>query len=959
MKINDCLYGFKITAQSDIPECEGVLHIFEHIKTGARLAFLEREDTNKSFAIAFPTLPSDDTGVFHIIEHSVLCGSEKFPVKEPFVELLKGSLNTFLNALTYSDRTVYPVSSRCDKDFYNLTEVYLDAVFCPRMKSDASIFAQEGWHLERGDDGALGFNGVVYNEMKGAYSSPDELGFSALVSLLFEGTPYGYDSGGKPSAIPTLTYESFKAAHDKYYHPSNAYVFLDGSVNLHEILPLIDSYFSRYERGYRVTDFGSAPAKGEREKRLGFAASDGEDGRGKLYLGYLFSSFDEPLEQLATSLICDVLAGSNEAPLKKAILDRGLAEDVVVSTNKDKLQTIVIEIHGIDGSKVEEIKSTVNEIITKLCTEGISKERLSATLGRTEFKLREADFGSFPRGVANALAAYSSWIYGGDIRDSLCYEEVIAELWRLIPTDYFEKLLLRATLDSPSRASVLLVPDENAESEREGEEKTLVASLEDSLSGEELGELLLRTERMKAWQSSEDSEEALATIPALKLEDISPVPDKLSTKDYVKDGARILSHDIKTGGILYTTLYFNCADLEKEELPLLALLASVLQNLPTESYTPEELKNRIKANLGSFSIGTSPSACVDGSGDATVYLTLTTSALPSKTEYIPSLAEEVLLRSDFSDTDAIRRVVLQLRSIAEEMISASPDSLARLRAEAAITRSAAISDALTGVEFIRYIKPLARDFEERKLELSENLSVLARRICTASRLTVSVAGDGGESIAEDIISRLPSGVSVAKYSSVKINPAQDEAIITPAAISHTAKMLIAPEARELLGTLRVVRSLLSYEFLWNAVRVRGGAYGTGFITRRTGLVGFYSYRDPSPGATFNCYRECAAFLRRLADEGADLTKFIIGAIGEYDILYTPRSLAAQGTADILTGWSSEREQELREAMVSTSQSDLIKVAELLECYDKDAVSCVAASRSTVECLDSAFSQIIL
>ena len=959
MKTNDRLYGFIITGATDIPECAGTLYMLEHEKTGARLAFLDREDNNKSFAIAFPTLPDDDTGVFHIIEHSVLCGSEKFPVKEPFVELLKGSLNTFLNALTYEDKTVYPVSSRCDKDFYNLTEVYLDAVFCPRMKTDASIFAQEGWHLERDESGALGFNGVVYNEMKGAYSSPDELGFSALTSLLFEGTPYGKDSGGKPSAIPTLTYEGFKAAHDKYYHPSNAYVFLDGSVNLDEILPLIASYFDRYERGYSVSDFCTNLRVGEREKKLTFAPTDDDDGRGKLYLGYIFSSYDKPLEQLATSLICDVLAGSNEAPLKKAILDKGLAEDVVVSTNKAKLQTLVIEMHGIDENNVEKIKAVVKETIEKLCSEGISKERLSATLGRTEFKLREADFGSFPRGVANALAAYSTWIYGGEVADALAYEDAVAELWKLIPTDYFEKLLLEATLNAPTRATVVLVPDENAEAEREMEEKALVDSLVSSLTEEELSALLERTEKMKAWQSSEDSEEALATLPMLKLEDISPVADKVRTKDYEKSGARILSHDIKTGGILYTTLYLNCADLKKEELPLLALLSSVLQNLPTESYTAEELKNKVKANLGSFSINAAPSARVDGSGDASVYLTLTASALPSKAEYIPSLAEEVLLRSDFSATDAIRRVVLQLRSIADEMVSSSPDSLARGRAEAAISRSGAISDALGGVEFVRYIKPLAQDFEEKGEKLALALSALARRIFSTSRLTVSVAGDSGEAIAEDIISRFPDGERIARFSSVEINPRENEAIITPAAISHTSKMLIAPEARELLGALRVVRSILSYEFLWNAVRVRGGAYGTGFLTRRTGLVGFYSHRDPSPRTTLNVYLECAAFLRRLAKEKTDLTKFIIGAIGEYDILYTPRSLAAQATADILTGWSAERERELRAAMISISAEDLIKVAELLESYEDESVTCIAASRSTVESIEGKFSPIIL
>ena len=955
MKINEKLHGFFVVSKEEIREAAGTLYHFEHEKTGARLAFLDREDTNKSFAIAFPTLPEDDTGVFHIIEHSVLCGSEKFPVKEPFVELLKGSLNTFLNAMTYEDRTVYPVASRCDKDFYNLTDVYLDAVFNPRMKSDRSVFRQEGWHLEN-SGGSYACNGVVYNEMKGAYSSPDELGFSALSNLLFEGTPYGKDSGGRPSAIPTLTYEGFLAAHDKYYHPSNAYVFLDGSVNLSEILPLIDSYFSRYDKKDIEVDFASSPVMGESFARVGFAPAD-ENPRSTLYLGYVFSSFDKATELLATTLITDVLAGSNDAPLKKVILDSGLAEDVSVYTNRAKMQTIVVQIYGIDEKDADTLKALVEKTIRDLAAGGLSKERLESNLGRIEFKLREADHGSLPKGIANALAAFSSWVYGGTVKESLAYEDLIADLYSLIPTDYFEKTLLAATVDSPSRATVLLVPDREAEKKREEEEEKLVRNLVDSLSKKELDKLLAETEKMTEWQSSEDSPEALASLPSLSLSDVSDTPDRVTTQDYKVGSVRVLSHGIETAGILYTTLYFNASDLDAEELSALSLLSSVLQNLPTESYSPEELKNKIKANLGSFSVSTSSSALTDGSGRAVPFITLTASALSHKAELIPHIVSEVLLGSKFSATSEIRKIVLQLRSLTDEMIASSPDSIARGRAEAMVAVGGRISDCFGGMEFARFIRALAKELDGNISKIAERLCALAERVFTASRLTVSVSGDGRERLAENLAAIFPVGTPVPDYSNLEKLPTANEGLVTPAAISHTAKMFVSDKARELLGPLRVVRSILSYEYLWNNVRVKGGAYGTGFITRRNGLIGFYSYRDPSPAATLNCFSGASDYLRRLASDGADLTKFIIGAMGEYDILYTPRTRTAQAAADVITGWSFEKECAVKRAMIDTGADELRLVADLIDENLRSAATAVAASKETVESLDGKFVQI--
>ena len=948
MNINDKLYGFIIKSKETVAEQAGVLYLMEHESSGARLGYLEREDANKTFAIAFPTLPENDTGVFHIIEHSVLCGSRKFPVKEPFVELLKGSLNTFLNAMTYDDRTVYPVSSRNDKDFYNLTDVYLDAVFHPAMRENSKIFRQEGWHLEE-SEGTLSYNGVVYNEMKGAYSSPDELGMMALNRALFGGTAYGRDSGGDPKAIPSLSYGDFLAAHEKYYHPSNSYIYLDGSARLGEILPLIDSYLSEYERRDIKISFPKSEPRDAGETVIKYEAPEGEQRpRARLILGYVFSGFEDSKALLATTLLCDILAGSNEAPLKKALLDKGLAEEVSVYTNRTNTQTVIIEIRGIDEESKEKIKDITEKTVKELAEGGIPRDRLSATLNRIEFKMREADYGALPRGVANALSAYSSWLYGGSLAEALGYEETLAELRAELDSDYFERTLLSATLNSPHRASVLMLPDTEAGSKTESEEAERLSALKKSLTEEELSMLKEESAALAEWQASEDSEEALFKLPKLSLEDISPLPQRILTDKQSLDGAEILLHKIETNGIMYTTLYFNASDFDKEELTLLSVLSTVITNLPTESYEPLELKSAIKSSLGGFTATPSVISLTDGSGAAAPTLAVSASALLSKKQEIPRLLREVLLTSKFDRRDIIKKILLQLRALSEDALSSGADTLAIERIEAMTGVGGALNEYLTGFESFRKIAELANSFDATADAVIEKLSALAERIFLKRRLTVAVTGEGGEEYAASLIKLFPDGTAAPKTSLIQPLGKGSEGIAIPARVSHAALGATLQEARELLGPLRVARSILSYEYLWNSIRVRGGAYGTGFVTRRTGLLLFYSYRDPSPARSLECYRSCADYLRSLAADSTDLTKFIIGAIGEYDILTTPRSAAAQATSDILTGWSYERECELRKSMLGTTPESLIKVAELLERVTASPAVCVAGARAVLE-----------
>ncbi len=948
MNINDKLYGFIIISKENIKEQSAPLYIMEHEKSGARLAYLAREDSNKTFAIAFPTLPEDDTGVFHIIEHSVLCGSEKFPVKEPFVELLKGSLNTFLNAMTYDDRTVYPVSSRNDKDFYNLTDVYLDAVFHPLMLKNESIFRQEGWHIDI-SDGALSYNGVVYNEMKGAYSSPDELGMMELNRLLFEGTPYSRDSGGNPRAIPSLSYENFIAAHEKHYHPSNSYVFLDGSVRLDEILPLIDSYLSEYERKEISISFPISEARCAGESVISYEIPEGEERpRARLLLGYVFSDYKHSKELLATTLICDILAGSNEAPLKKSLLDAELAEDVFVYTNRTNTQTVIIEVRGIDEKNADKIKALTEKVIRELARDGIPRDRLTATLNRIEFKMRESDYGSLPRGVANALSAYSSWLYGGSLKEALGYEDTLDSLRAELTTDYFEKALLAATVEARHSASVLMLPDEDAGKRTEKEEAKRLSELKDTLTEEALTRLSSEAKALADWQASPDTEEAVAALPRLTLEDISAIPERTSTEVYEDGGARILLHSIDTSGIMYTTLYFNASDFDKNELTLLTLLSTVLTNLPTASYEPLELKSAIKASLGSLTLNPSVTTQTDGTGRATPMLAVSLSALLTKKDAVPALLSEILLSSSFERKDIIKKLLFQLRALSEDALASGADTLAIERVEAMTSGGGAMNEYLTGFESFKAIAELARNFDAEASSLAERLGALAARLFVKNRLTLSAAGIEDREYIRALVGMFPSGSYAPEYSAIAPLGKSNEGIAIPSRVSHAAMGTALMEARNMLGTLRVVRSILSYEYLWNNVRVRGGAYGTGFVTRRSGLLLFYSYRDPSPARSLECYRSCADYLRELAESGTDLTKFIIGAVGEYDMLTTPRSAAAQAASDILTGWSYEDECKLREGMLKTSAAELKLAAELLDKATEAGAVCIAGARGTLE-----------
>lgn len=942
--INADFFGFELKSKEYIREVSGTLHSFEHKKSGARLCYLDREDENKTFAIAFKTPPSDNTGVFHIIEHSVLSGSRKFPVKEPFVELLKGSLNTFLNALTYEDKTVYPVSSRNEKDFFNLTDVYLDAVFHPLMLEDKAIFYNEGWRYERDDEGNLTYNGVVYNEMKGAYSSPDESAVSALNKALFSGSIYEYDSGGNPEHIPELSYEGFVSTHEKYYHPSNSYIFLDGKMDIDKMLSLIDSYLCEYERKEMAIPNAFSPAKDAGDIRVEFEPG-GEHDSGRMISARVFGECKEHALLIATAALLNAVAGSNDSPLKKALIEEGLCEDVSVFTNTTLMQTVMLEYHGINPKLCEKIKARSNEIIASLANGELCKDTIKANLDRLKFRYREKDYGSLPKGVAFALAVYGVWLYGIEPSTALKYEDALEYLYSLLDTDYYHRLLCDIFINCPHRATALLVPDESYLERKEEVLKSRLSEIDKKMRPDERKHMQEISELVQVRNCKQDSPEALDTIPALTIDDIAVKKSKKFTEISHRDGVKILKHNLETEGIMYTELYFSVHDLDKEELSLLQILSSLLSNSDTENYSESELKNKIKSSLGSFSI--LPTVLTDTSDitAATPYMTVHTSALCENGDILVHLIEEVLTKTKFTNSENLKKILLQMRSVTEDSLLLGGEGVAMERVESSLTSHGICGEYISGIFAYEKLKAYIADFDETGESLLLAISSLAKRIFIKERLCISCVGSTG--VAGKIADTFLSG-SVGERQRYQPRAVSAEGICLPIDITHTAFGFFSERIPSLMGSLRVAKNILSYEYLWPEIRVKGGSYGAGFVTRRHGVALFYSYRDPNPERSIEVFYGAADFLEKFAEEKHDLTKYIIGAVGEYDILLTPRAAASLATANYLSGRDWRADDTLYRDIIKTDSIALTEIAKLLKSSIENSSFTVVANKEALE-----------
>lgn len=950
MNVQDLIHGFRITRIRPLEEIGATMVEMVYEKNGAQLVYLDREEVNKTFAIAFKTIPEDDTGVFHIIEHSVLCGSRKYPTKDPFVELLKGSLQTFLNAFTFPDKTMYPVCSRNDRDFLNLIDVYMDAVLHPQILTKPEIFHQEGWHYEwDGEAAEPTYKGVVFNEMKGAYSSVDGLVEEKMSALLYPDNCYGKDSGGDPTHIPELTYEQFVACHGRYYHPSNARIFLDGCMPLDTVLARLDGFLSEYEALDVRADIPMQAPRGDAMAEHEYELAEAEDAEGKtrLTLGYMGFPYDAQRESVALSVLSSVLCGSNEAPLKRALLEEGLCEDVTfVLSDGIQQSSVQIDIQNIKEENIDRIRATVEHVLRDAAEGSLAPERMTAALNSLEFRLRERDFGRYPRGLVFAMASLESWLYGGDPAQNLCYGDTLAFLREHLTDGYFEGLIRRLFLENPHRATLIMRPSKTLAARRLKAEADRLHAARESWSEEDAKQIVELNRRLAVFQSAPDSPEAIATLPTLSLSDISPLPERRPITVETCDGVRVLRHDLATAGILYTNLYFSVNDLVAEELPVLSLLCHLFTRTATDARDALAVQDHIKTHLGYLSmtpailtLGTDPSR-------AALYLDVSAGVLEGNKHMLPAILSELLFTSHLDDKEQIRNILRQIKMEQEEFLLSAGHQVGVNRTMAALTSAGVAAEYSRGFAFYEWVKETERTFDEGADRLIGELHALLRRVITAERAVLSQTGAYDGAFVSELRALLPSdGITPPAESTITPLGAHREGIRIPSQISYAVAGCQLPDYT---GAMAVAEGLLSYEYLWNRIRVQGGAYGAGMVVRKNGFAFLYTYRDPDASRSLSVFDTVADFLRSFAEGEESIEKYIIGAIGSSEPLMTPRVMGETANTDYLRGVDYEDACRVRREMLATTKEDLVRLSDsLASAYGARAV-CVVGGKDKLD-----------
>ncbi|MDD6042173.1 MAG: insulinase family protein [Eubacteriaceae bacterium] len=954
MIINDMTHGFTVNRIRPVSELSAQLIEMTHDKTGLQLAWLKRDEENKTFGIAFKTLPFDDTGVFHILEHSVLGGSEKYKVKEPFVELLKSSMNTFLNAMTFPDKTLYPVSSRNDKDFINLVRVYLDAVFSPLIYSKPEIFYQEGWHYEVDEAGEVSYKGVVFNEMKGAMSGVEDLEEAALNKALFPDSPYRYNSGGDPASIPDLSYENFIECHKKFYSPSNGRIFLDGNMDIDIILKIIDEeYLGKSERGEYISgpEMQLPVDGGVQEISYELGQEEDEKGRTRMSWGRVFAGFDEREKTVAMHILSDVLCGSNQSPLCKAVLSQGLAEAVSMGVYDGTAQSWVkIEAVNINDDNREEVEKLIFSQLEKIADEGIDPKQIEASMAGLEYSARERDYGSTPQGLVFGMQMLDNWLYGGDPIEKLEIGDLFVNLRGKMKEGYFEKLIREVILDNPHRAKVIMVPSKTIGEERRRREEERITA-ETSKWTEKMREKIIQSqEALIEWQNSVDSEEALASLPHLQPEDIDPVPETLPTEEGEYKNIKTLYHDINCSGITNFSMFFDADDLEEEEISLLSFLTDILGKMKTRQHSEEELDNEIRLIFGGLSFYVSSHMVRDNRDECRIKLGVSFGTLEENVDKAIPLVVEILTQTLLDGETTALDILKQLKTKYFRSIVMSGSSMGISRISAQNSAVGVSNECAGGYRYYRWLEKNEGNWNWA--ELSEKLSGLINRIVCSNRLTLTLTGGTREllsSVAAQLYASLPERGPRTQLKSV-LRPwkPKKEGIAVPTDISFACAGGVLEGFDGFNGRMRIASKIITFAYLWNMVRVQGGAYGTGFSIRQDGITTSHSYRDPSAAKSLQTYKGTADFLEKFAAENDDISGFIIGAISDVLPLTTPRTRGMKADAHYFAQVTYEYREKLLKEMLETKPSDLMELADNIRKTYENSGICVIGSREQLE-----------
>ena len=977
------LSGFVVTKVEPVPEIGGTAYVMRHEHSGTPLLWLANDDEQKAFSIAFKTPPVDDTGVFHILEHSVLCGSDKYPVKEPFVNLLKTSMQTFLNAMTFADKTIYPVASTNEQDLLNLMDVYLDAVLHPALYRKRAVFEQEGWHYELDDpEGELRYNGVVFNEMKGALSDPEDVAMNALGQALFPDTAYGFNSGGRPRAIPTLTYEGYLDTHARHYNLSNAHVVLYGDLHVERELELLDEgYLGAQARPVAAATLGREPGEPNplelQRPVVNLGAQTRMDTTPEnacVMVGYVLGTFRERTRMLAADVLVDALMGSNEAPLKRALLDAGLGSDADAFLYDGLLQPyVVFELRGAKPGAADAFREALEGALATMAAQGIPRANLEASLESVSFSLREREFG-YADGVALAVNAMNGWLYDEDMPcDYLRFEDALAELRAGLDTGLFETLVRERILECNHKAQVELKPLGEGETTPADEEEAELAAIKARMSPAELEACVRETQELHRMQAAPDTPEQLATLPALRREDIGEARREPAARLLDDAPLPCLYHELPTNRINYAYHYFDLSCLTWDELPWASLLASLLGKMATERHGAAELDTLIESRLGRLTFTTSVSQDVEG-GEVTPRMVVGVSAIQENLPDMAQIPSEVWGTTRFDDVERIRTVLAQQKLGLEQSFATEGHTLALGRALSYTDRASLVGQRFGGVEYYRFVRGLLADFDERSGEIARTLCDVCRRVFAGPLASgVSPARPGVEAVLAheapltsftgtpddcrrfwelgQTLGLAPADEAGRPRHALEVPEprALNEAFVIPSDICFVGKAAgAALTGATFTGALPVASQALNFGYLWDEVRVQGGAYGCGFRARHDGGMGYYTFRDPNLDATLARLDRAGSWLAGFEPDEKEMCGYVVSTVAQHDAPLKPRQVALRQDAELLTRRDAGWRDLVRAQELATCPDDLRAVAPALDRVAQAGAVCVFGGRDILE-----------
>ncbi|XP_057963754.1 presequence protease 1, chloroplastic/mitochondrial-like [Malania oleifera] len=955
-------YGFEKVSEQFIEECKSKAVLFKHKRTGAEVMSVSNDDENKVFGIVLRTPPKDSTGIPHILEHSVLCGSRKYPLKEPFVELLKGSLHTFLNAFTYPDRTCYPVASTNTKDFYNLVDVYLDAVFFPKCVKDFQTFQQEGWHYELNDPSEhISYKGVVFNEMKGVYSQPDSILGRTAQQALFPDNTYGVDSGGDPKVIPKLTFEEFKEFHQRYYHPGNARIWFYGDDDPNERLRILSEYLDIFDASSASNDSRVEPQKlfSEPVKIVEkYPAGDGGDLKKKhmVCINWLLS--DKPLDletELTLGFLDHLMLGTPASPLRRILLESGLGDAIVGGGVEDELlqPQFSIGLKGVSEDDIPTVEELVMNTLKNLAEEGFDSDAVEASMNTIEFSLRENNTGSFPRGLSLMLRSIGKWIYNMDPFEPLKYDKPLKMLKARIAEEgskaVFSPLIEKFILDNPHRVTIEMQPDTEKASNDEAAEKEILEKVKASMTEEDLAELARATQELRLKQETPDPPEALRSVPCLSLNDIPKKPIHVPIEVGDVNGVKVLQHELFTNDVLYSEVVFDMSSLKHELLPLVPLFCQSLLEMGTKDMDFVHLSQLIGRKTGGISVYPFTSS-MRGKEEPCCRIIVRGKAMAERAEDLFNLVNCVLQDVQFTDKHRFKQFVSQSKARMENRLRGSGHGIAAARMDAKLNLSGWISEQMGGVSYLEFLQALEEKVDQDWDIISSSLGEIRKSLLSRKGCLINMTADrknlmNSEKYVSKFLDLLPRDSSVETSAwNTQLAPA-NEAIIIPTQVNYVGKAAnIYDTGYKFNGSAYVISKYISNTWLWDRVRVSGGAYG-GFcdFDTHSGVFSFLSYRDPNLLKTLDVYDGTGNFLRELEMDNDALTKAIIGTIGDVDAYQLPDAKGYSSLLRHLLGITEEERQRRREEILSTSLNDFKEFGDAIDAVkDKGVVVAVAS-----------------